>query len=112
MRAIKTQDWSMIRGDTLAFNVEIEKDEEEEELAISEMTFTCRSVNREDIMFQKTLGNGCARIDVNKYYIRVAPEDTSSISSGIYKMDLQIIVGSDVYTILQGTLNLIEDITL
>jgi len=107
MRAVRGQDWSMIRGDTLAFSVEIEGLEED----LDTMTFTCRKVNSENILFQKTLGNGCNKIETGKYRVRVAPEDTNSAQFGTYKIDLQIELNSDRYTILQGTLKIIEDMT-
>ena len=105
--ATKRLDWSMIRGDTFAFNIEIEN----LEVDLSSLTFTCRTYKDREILFQKTLGEGCAKIDDGKYQIRVAPEDTEDAQDGTYCIDLQAEWGTDRYTLLSGTLKILQDET-
>lgn len=107
MVAVKPQDWSMIRGDTMSFNVEIEDLPQD----LSSMIFTCRNVKKDEIIFQKTLGDGCMKISQGKYQVRVAPEDTENISAGIYNFDLEIQWGTDRYTPVWGSLKIINDET-
>lgn len=103
----KQQEWSMVGGDTLSFNVEIEGLEED----LRSMYFSCKPMTADYYVFQKDLNNGCRKIELGKYNIRVAPEDTQNLDPGKYRMDLQIGINNDKYTILQGTLNIVRDIT-
>lgn len=107
MEKVRFQDWSMIRGDTLAFNVEVPSIKTD----LDTVTFTCRSVGTNTILFQKTLEDGIVKLDTGVYYVRVAPGDTENVSPGTYNMDLQIEMGVDRYTILQGTLKIVQDET-
>ena len=104
---VKSQDWSMIRGDTLSFNVGLPWLETD----LDSTTFTCRTIGSDTILFQKTLTDGCVKIETGKYHVRVAPADTKDVSVGLYNMDLEIEIGADCYTILQGTLKIVEDQT-
>ena len=54
--------------------------------------------------------NGISQTD-SILTIRVAPNDTRDVDAGEYFYDMQIGVGSDVYTLLIGTLFLMQDIT-
>lgn len=98
----------MVRGDTLAFGVEIEGLEEDLDTAY----FSCK-INYDDnsYVFQKTLGNGITKVETGKYRVRVAPADTSSLEAGQYYYDLQIGVNGDIYTILRGVLKIEYDVT-
>lgn len=107
MNQVKSQDWSMIRGDTLSFNVELEWLEDD----LDSLTFTCRTIGSEEIVFQKTLTDGCVKLETGKYYVRVAPADTENVSPGTYAMDLQIEFNSDRSTLFQGTLKIVKDET-
>ena len=109
---IRPVDWSMIRGDTLSFNIEIE----DLEVDLTSLTFTCRTYKGREIVFQKTLGDGCAKVETEdstfaKYNVRVAPEDTAELSPGKYRIDLEIGWGTDVYTPIRGNLNILDDET-
>lgn len=107
MKVARKQEWSMIRGDTLAFTVEIEGLEED----LSSMIFTCSKIGTDTIVFRKTLDDGCSKIETGKYYVRIAPQDTNFIEFGTYDMDLQIEYSENRYTIMQGTLKVLKDIT-
>ena len=107
MEKVKFQDWSMTRGDTMSFNVELPWLEGD----LDSLTFTCRSIGTDTILFQKTLTDGCVKIETGRYHVRVAPRDTENASPGLYNMDLQIELNADRHTILQGTLKIVEDQT-
>ena len=107
MKNTKPQDWGMIRGDTMSFNVTIEGLETD----LTSCNFTVKTYKDKQIAFQKTLEDGCNKIETGKYNVRVAPEDTAEISPGVYRMDLEIAWNDDVYTPLWGTLRITEDET-
>lgn len=101
----------MVRGDTLSFGFEI-TDSEDIGIEIDSAFFTCKQNFTDDMnVFKKTLGNGITAADLGQYIVRVAPEDTASAEAGKYFYDLQIGVGSDIYTILKGVLELEQDTT-
>lgn len=98
----------MYRGDTLAFNMEIEGLQSD----LDNAYFSCKaSYSEESYIFQKTLGDGITMIDTGVYFVRVAPEDTNNIEPGRYYYDLQLCVGEDVYTVLSGVLEIDHDVT-
>lgn len=101
----KILDWSMVRGDTFSFNITIENLETD----LTSLNFTCKTYKDGEIVFQKTLEDGCTKIEQGKYQIRVAPEDTENVQPGIYRIDLRIELGVDRYTLMRGTLNIISD---
>lgn len=99
---------SMIRGDTLSFNLEFE----ELETDLSSAFFTCKeSYSHKETVFQKSLNNGITKLETGKYHVRVAPDDTAEIEAGKYYYDLQIGAGEDIYTVLIGVLEIIPDVT-
>ena len=62
-------------------------------------------------IFQKSLTDGITKIDDTTYRVRVAPEDTNGVAAGKYAYDLQIGVGTDIYTLLMGNLTIVQDVT-
>lgn len=98
---------TMVRGDTLAFGMEIAGLDQSLDTAF----FTVKKELDGDITFQKSLGDGIEDAGGGQYTIRVAPEDTASLDSGQYWYDLQIGVNSDVYTVKRGILELEMDLT-
>lgn len=103
----KLLDWSMIRGDTFSFNITIEN----LEVDLISLNFTCRTYKDREIVFQKTLEDGCVKLEQGKYQIRVAPEDTENVQAGTYRIDLQAEWGADRYTLMSGTLKINQDET-
>ncbi len=104
----------MVRGDTLAFAVEIEFDENPQNLGTA--YFTCKQdYDDATYLFQKSLGQGIERVKQEGnsifYRVRIAPQDTSGLDIGVYYYDLQIGLNSDIYTILRGSLKLDGDVT-
>ena len=100
---------TMIRGDTLAFGMSIDGlDGQDLETAY----MTCKA-NKSDAeyVFQKSLGNGIVKVDDGEYTVRVAPEDTADVVEGKYFYDLEIGLNSDIFTVLHGILEIIQDVT-
>lgn len=103
--------WSMVRGDTLAFNVEI-ADAESLASDLDSITFSCKEdTDSNSYIFKKTLGDGVTRTETGKYRVRVAPEDTNNVEPGKYAIDLQIGVNNDIATPILGTLTILPDVT-
>ncbi len=99
----------MIRGDTLSFGLEFEGLEQDLESAY----FTVKSSYSDTKpVFQKSLDNGITKSDTGKYRVRVAPEDTKYVEADKYFYDLQIGVNSDIFTILKGTIDIEDDVTV
>jgi hypothetical protein len=100
----------MVKGDTLAFNVEV-FDDNDEPMLVDRADFTCK-VNPvgEDVVFHKSLGAGIAQSS-GFLTVRVAPADTIDADAGQYFYDLQLTVGDDVYTVKRGMLTLEQDVT-
>lgn len=98
---------SMIKGDTLAFAIEIEGVDD-----LENAYFSCKA-NKGDTgyIFQKSLGNGIYKIDNGKYGVRVAPIDTKNVDAGQYYYDMQIQVNLDIFTVLIGRLDIEQEIT-
>lgn len=97
-----------VRGDTIAFAIEIEGLDQDLESAY----FSCKkNFTDENYIFQKSLGDGIEKVETNKYRIRVAPEDTAEVDPGRYYIDIQIGANGDIYTIFYGILNLLPDVT-
>lgn len=106
-------DITAIRGDTIALGVELY--DEDGTLITDDLDaayFSCKTdPSDSDYVFQKSLTDGISKIEAGKYRVRVAPEDTKDLEPGSYFYDLEITIGSDVYTPLKGKLKLEQDIT-
>ena len=105
----------MIKGDTLAFAIELEFDESPQDLQTAFFSVK-ESVDDSDPLIQKSLSNGISKIktDGNKIYyrVRIAPEDTASIDVREYYYDLEIGINNDVFTVLNGILKVEHEITI
>lgn len=97
-----------VRGDTMAFAIEIEDLDQDLDSAY----FSCkRNYTDEDYVFQKSIGDGIEKVETGKYRIRVAPEDTATVDPRSYYFDLEIGVNGDIYTLMRGILELLPDVT-
>lgn len=105
MDLVNEQTIRMIRGSTLGFGVDVEE-------VILDGAFFSVKENAEDenYVFQKSLNNGITLED-GVYKVKVAPDDTKNLNCGIYKYDLEIVVGTDRYNIICGDLIIEPDIT-
>ena len=97
----------MVRGDTLSFGMEIEGLGQDLDSAY----FTCRKSYEDEILFQKSLEDGISKVETGKYRVRVAPEDTESLTAGRYVYDLKIEANSDEFTVLWGILSIAPNVT-
>lgn len=103
----KLKNFRLVRGDTLTFGFQVEG----LTTAISAVKLTCKKKPADTTnIFQRTLGNGIT-VDNGTYSVRIAPECTASLNSGTYYYDLEIAVGSDIFTLMLGQLELLPDIT-
>lgn len=101
---------TMVRGDTLSFNVEV-TDADGEIIEVDSAYFTCKKISTDDSnIFKKALGAGITQ-DEDGITVRVAPEDTRNVNAGQYFYDLQIGVGEDIFTILKGVLEIEQDVS-
>ena len=107
------KNFEVIKGDTLAFAVEIGFDEKPNE--IDEMLFTVKRNADDGNLFQERLNHGIEKVAEvgNKLYYRVraSPWDTRMLEAGLYHYDLEICVNGDVFTILNGLLIVENEIT-
>ena len=104
-----TQNLNMIRGDSFSFDVALSDLDGD---TVSSIYFTAKKkATDETPVFQKSLENGITLTEGTTYRVRVAPEDTGGVASGKYVYDLQIGVGSDIYTVLMGVLQIDQDVT-
>jgi hypothetical protein len=101
---------TMVKGDTLAFNVQV-FDEEGEPFAVDMAEFTCKKIaTSPEYLFKKTLGDGITQENM-LMTVRVAPEDTREAESGEYFYDMNIGVGDDIYTLKLGLLSILQDVS-
>lgn len=101
----------MVRGTTLSFGFEV-VDENGVPFTqdIEHVYFACRKNNTDEYAFRKSLVDGIDKVDVGKYRVRVAPEDTRNLEIGKYLYDLQIGLNGDVFVLMRGVLELEEEI--
>lgn len=103
----KTKNIKMVAGDTVSFGFEIKG-----VTNLDTAFFSCkRNYQDEYYVFQKQLGNGITAGEDGKYIVRIAPEDTESLSAGMYCYDLEVGVNNDIYTILRGDFEIVSEIT-
>lgn len=108
MAQLTNTDFVMVRGDTLAFGVEIEGLDQ----SLDTCYFSCKTdPNDTEYVFQKSLEDGITVVEQGKYRVRVAPEDTENVAPAKYFYDLQIGINGDIYTVLKGKLDITYDIT-
>ena len=99
--------FSMVRGDTVAFGLELEDLDQDLDTAF----FTVRQSYDGPIVFQRSIGNGIEKAETGVYRIRIAPENTAGIEAGKYYYDLQIGVNSDIFTPMIGVMTVEHDVT-
>lgn len=104
-----TKNLEMIRGDTMTLDVELT---DLEDATVASMFFTVKKKATDTTnVIQKSLSNGITNNGDNSYTVRVAPSDTSNVAAGKYAYDLQIGIGSDIFTVMMGILTVIQDVT-
>lgn len=107
MRNSRIYNIDMVRGDTLSFGFEVDGIDN-----LDTAFFTCkRNADDTEYLFQKRLGYGIYADQEGKYGVRIAPEDTQNIDPGLYYYDVEVGVNNDIFTILEGRLKIVQDIT-
>ena len=108
------QNIDMVKGDTLAFNFELQGLEGETPDAI---TFSC-SEHYDDVpLFTADLSDGITLEEYNEvkdialYSVRIAPNKTASLDLNRYYYDLQLSYNDDVITLMRGRLMLLYEVT-
>lgn len=106
---------TMIKGDTLAFNFQVQGLDGANPTAIY---FTCREKPESNsFYFQRSLSGGINRVnydastDTATYSVRVRPDETENLTAGRYYYDLQMTVSDDVLTLMKGRLNIEWEVT-
>lgn len=104
------QDFVTVRGDT--FSIKLELVDVDPSVTVESVYFTVKSYpESKAFIFQKSLGHGIEPTDDNGVIITVAPEDTHDVPAGEYVYDLQLGLGSSIYTIIMGNYTIIQDVT-
>lgn len=109
------RDITMVRGDTLSFNFQLEG---LEGVAPTALTFSCKEdYEDEDALFTCSIGDGITQTsydadsDTYTYTCRVAPAKTENLDLARFYYDLEMIAGNDVITLMIGRLTLSYDVT-
>lgn len=101
--------FSMVRGDTQAFEIEIL--ENDTPVTVDSIYFTVKNdAITDEVLFQKKLNDGITLTD-NIYNIIIDPSDTDNLDYGKYAYDIEIIKNSVKKTIVVGVLEISEEIT-
>lgn len=99
---------NVVKGDTLSFGIEIEGLTQDLDTAY----FSCkRTLDADEFVFQKSLGDGITKDSDGKYLVRIAPEDTAELDTGEYYYDVQIGLNGDIFTVLRGIFDILYDVT-
>lgn len=103
----------LVKGDTYSSTFEINDLNQELDTAIFNVK---EGLNNEDeILICKSLEDGISVVGENNdlskinYVVRLAPEDTKDLQSGIYYYELKIGVNSDIFTIMKGEFILLQN---
>lgn len=108
------KNFEVIKGDTLAFGVEIAFDDTPPK-DLDAVHFSVKQNPDDGYLFSKYLGAGVQKYKqiYNKLYyrVRVDPRDTENLEAGFYYYDLEIRSNGDVFTILKGLFIVENDIT-
>lgn len=103
----------MVRGDTISFGLQVYGDSGEPfDKDLERAYFTCKS-NRSDnrFLFKKSLSDGVSKVGQGAYTVRVAPSDTANAKPGKYFYDFEIGCNGDVFTVMRGVIEIMQDVT-
>lgn len=101
-----------VRGDTLTIAFTIEADEiidiTSDDVAID---FSIKQTIQSSGYLVHKDKSAVETVADNSFVLRVAPEDTATLDERYYPYDLQLTIGSDVYTLAIGNVHIIADVT-
>lgn len=101
--------FSIVRGDTQSFELEIT--ENNESITVDSIYFTVKNdTHTNEVLFQKKLNDGITLTN-DVYNITIDPSDTDSLDYGRYAYDIEIIKNSIKKTIVVGVLDIKEEVT-
>ena len=101
--------FSMVRGDTQSFELEIT--ENNESVTVDSIYFTVKNdTHTDEVLFQKKLNDGITLTN-DVYNITIDSPDTDSLDYGRYAYDIEIIKNSIKKTIAVGVLDIKEEVT-
>lgn len=109
-----TQNIDMVKGDTLAFNFELQGLEGNNPDAI---TFSCSEHYDDAPLFTADLSDGITleeyndEKDIALYSVKIAPNKTESLNLNRYYYDLELKIDEDVITLMRGRLTLLYEVT-
>lgn len=107
------QNIDMVKGDTLAFNFQIQGLNGDE----ATFKFTVKEHPDEEILFAANLEDGISLVDydalkdIATYSVHISPENTKGLALGRYYYDLEMQVNTDVLTLMRGRLTLLYEIS-
>lgn len=110
------QDIDIVKGDTLAFNFDIQGLEGGEPT----ITFTCREHYSDDgdPLFECSTDNDGIEIaaynavtDITTFSLWVSPTKTKELDLARYYYDMELRLGEDVITLMRGRLTLVYEVT-
>lgn len=97
---------TMVKGDTLAFGVEI-ADESGSPVNITDALFIAKkNYTDTDAVFSVALGSGITKVADGVYSVRVAPSATADAEAGRYFYQFKVMKSNDVFTIMRGIIEL------
>ena len=109
---LENYDITMMRGDTLAYRIEVSFPQGVTPLIPDEIRMTCKRLSDSMTpLFALSIGNGITA-DGAGWDVRVPPEATAKATPGVYHYDVEFTFGDDVYTPLFGDLIIVQDVTM
>ena len=104
-----------VKGDTFTHTIIVEGLGQD----VDSIYFTCRDGlnDNSEILIEKCLNDGITYMDYDEetdtrtYVVRIPPDDTKDLQSGVYYYDEQIGINSDIFTIMKGKFIIEQDAT-
>lgn len=102
----------IVQGDTVAFGLEFEEiNDTGDFIDLTSAYFTVRDDFDESIKCQSSLGNGIAKEEVGLYSVSLSHEQTAELEPGTYYYDMQVGLGTEIYTIFVGVMTVLPSVT-
>jgi len=95
------------RGDQFSFTVTFKN--LQEDLTTFKMGVKLNYTD-EDLLIEKSLGNGITKLETGKYKVDFTPAETQSLNPNFYVYDLRLTISTMVFTPLYGYLNIEETV--
>ena len=95
------------RGDQFSFTVTFKN--LQQDLTTFEMGVKLNYTD-EDLLIEKSLGNGITKLETGKYRVDFTPAETQNLNPNFYVYDLRLTIGTMVFTPLYGYLNIEETV--